>query len=426
MTTVAAAPLRDIHASKEFKSGPDAVRIDLKNIDDVPYYVEKRYVRADENREEFDYEEVPVEEFYEEDKEDSLDVLIRTVKDLQKDHQSLASAIPKGTLATQPEAVDDFVRNFLVRMGMRKTMQQFQVEWHDLVSSGQIKTNTSGYLPEVYRENEELSERMKLLESEVDRFRKSAEKAREEFVKMKKERNYHRQHHNRIAQEKNNLVNFTKRLKQHLSQYEPQLDELKSKYDLAMREKMVHKLEKEKLQNQLNATKIPSFKSNETDGLGPTQTKLKELRQKEEKKKTVPQTNETINSSHPQDSEFPIDVGSNPYLNRFADDGAFHRSTLTLAKEIEAHDGPISCATIHPRKHVVVTVSDDRTWRMWAIPEGDMIMKGEGHTDWVSGCDFHPSGNKMATCSGDTSIKIWDFSQKKCVHTFTNHLLPGT
>jgi WD40 repeat protein len=31
----------------------------------------------------------------------------------------------------------------------------------------------------------------------------------------------------------------------------------------------------------------------------------------------------------------------------------------------------------------------------------------------------------MATCSGDTSIKIWDFSQKKCVHTFTNHLLPG-
>lgn len=36
-------------------------------------------------------------------------------------------------------------------------------------------------------------------------------KAREEFVKMKKERDYHRQHHNRIAQEKNNLVTFVKR-----------------------------------------------------------------------------------------------------------------------------------------------------------------------------------------------------------------------
>ncbi|CAF5007577.1 unnamed protein product, partial [Rotaria sp. Silwood1] len=55
-------------------------------------------------------------------------------------------------------------------------------------------------------------------------------------------------------------------------------------------------------------------------------------------------------------------------------------------------------AAIHPRKHVAVTVSDDRSWKMWAIPEGDMIMKGEGHSDWVSGVDFHPSGNKMATC----------------------------
>jgi hypothetical protein len=29
-----------------------------------------------------------------------------------------------------------------------------------------------------------------------------------------------------------------------------------------------------------------------------------------------------------------------------------------------------SSAAIHPRKHVAVTVSDDRSWKMWAIPEG--------------------------------------------------------
>lgn len=46
------------------------------------------------------------------------------------------------------------------------------------------------------------------------------------------------------------------RLKSHLSAFEPQLDELKSKYDAAMREKMVYKLEKEKLQNELNALKL--------------------------------------------------------------------------------------------------------------------------------------------------------------------------
>lgn len=46
------------------------------------------------------------------------------------------------------------------------------------------------------------------------------------------------------------------RLKSHLSTFEPQLDEIKSKYDGAMREKMVYKLEKEKLQNELNALKL--------------------------------------------------------------------------------------------------------------------------------------------------------------------------
>jgi len=93
---------------------------------------------------------------------------------------------------------------------------------------------------------------------------------------MKKERDYHRQHHNRIAQEKNSLVTFVKRylkkkndflhsnqifsisLKSHLSTFEPQLDELKSKYDGAMREKMVYKLEKDKLQNELNTLKLSS------------------------------------------------------------------------------------------------------------------------------------------------------------------------
>ncbi|CAF1275817.1 unnamed protein product [Adineta ricciae] len=436
MATMAASNTRDVGPKDLGLRNNSSTKIDLANIADVPYYVEKRYVRAvDENGDEFQYEEVPVEEFYDDEKEETLDALIRNVKDQQRESQVIptttSASISRGSLTTEPEAVDDFVRNFLVRMGMKKTMQQFQVEWHNLSSSGRIKTNEAGYLPDVVKHNEELSEKMRLLQSEVDRYRKSAEKAREEFIKMKKERDYHRQHHNRIAQEKNNLVTFIKRLKSHLSTYEPQLDELKTKYDSAVREKMLYKLERDKMQSELNALKLSTSTSYQNGSLGSTQSKLRELRLKEEKKKvTITDAQRRLegsmddtNQSNAQDSEFPTDTGNNPYLNRFAED-AFHRSTLTLAKELLAHEGPISCAAIHPRKHVAITVSDDRSWKMWAIPEGDMIMKGEGHADWVSGVDFHPSGNKMATCSGDTTVKLWDFSQKKCVHTFTNHLLP--
>ncbi len=44
---------------------------------------------------------------------------------------------------------------------------------------------------------------------------------------------------------------------------------------------------------------------------------------------------------------------------------------------------------------IAVTTSDDKSWKMWTIPEGQMIMRGDGHTDWLSGCDFHPEYLKL-------------------------------
>ena len=34
-------------------------------------------------------------------------------------------------------------------------------------------------------------------------------------------------------------------------------------------------------------------------------------------------------------------------------------------------------------------------------------------------------GSKLATSSGDTTVKIWDFSKAECVHTFTDHTHAG-
>lgn len=36
------------------------------------------------------------------------------------------------------------------------------------------------------------------------------------------------------------------------------------------------------------------------------------------------------------------------------------------------------------------------------------------------------SGSKLATSSGDTTVKVWDFSKAECVHTFTDHTHAGT
>jgi sperm-associated antigen 16 protein len=72
-------------------------------------------------------------------------------------------------------------------------------------------------------------------------------------------------------------------------------------------------------------------------------------------------------------------------------------------------------------QHPQATASDDNTWRMWHVPDGDLIMSGEGHKDWVGGIDFHPRGIGLASASGDATIKIWDFAQQACVATLTEH-----
>lgn len=88
-----------------------------------------------------------------------------------------------------------------------------------------------------------------------------------------------------------------------------------------------------------------------------------------------------------------------------------------------------------------------------------MVMTGEGHSDWLSGCSFHPDGTKLATTSGDTTVsssslplrcyingkgsfssltlscsscplglslqvRLWDFSLGCCVLTLSGHSQP--
>jgi len=38
----------------------------------------------------------------------------------------------------------------------------------------------------------------------------------------------------------------------------------------------------------------------------------------------------------------------------------------------------ISSIAMHPKKSICATASDDFTWKIWALPAGDLIMSGEG------------------------------------------------
>ena len=60
----------------------------------------------------------------------------------------------------------------------------------------------------------------------------------------------------------------------------------------------------------------------------------------------------------------------------------------------------LAALALHPSKPILVTASDDKSWKMWHLPHGDLVMCGEGHKDWVAGVDFHPGGTSLASASG--------------------------
>ena len=139
--------------------------------------------------------------------------------------------------------MDDFVRNFLVRMGLTATLEKFETEWYELEATGRLNKEDMGVVPDVYNYNQELNEQCNALRAEVNAQKAVVAKATATWDKFRKERDLHRMHHKRIGQEKNKLLGDIKKLKKHYAQYEPTIKELKRKYELAMKEKMLTRIE---------------------------------------------------------------------------------------------------------------------------------------------------------------------------------------
>merc|ERR1719262_2141652 len=94
----------------------------------------------------------------------------------------------------------------------------------------------------------------------------------------------------------------------------------------------------------------------------------------------------------------------NPYASLTFDPPGIER--YQLRRTFKGHVNAVSAAAFPPHKPILATVSDDATWKLWSVPNCDLVMSGEGHRDWISGVDFHPAGSHLATASGDRTVKI--------------------
>lgn len=347
--------------------------------------------------EEFKYEEIEMDGD-DEDEDDLAEAL--AVLQTKKNISPMANA--STITQVRPSVVDDFVRNFLIKADLKRTLDCFNTEWYEMQAKGKLPPEISSAVPDIYLRNDELDQQTKALREQVDKMREVAARAQATWDKFRKERDFHRMHHKRVLQEKNKLVTDIKRLRNHLRSYEPTIEELKRRHEAAMKEKMLIRLERDRLKARVTALEeqVSNIAKQEVE---------------EESKKQRSATR-TVRKQ----AIFPPDnPAANPFADHEFDPARF--DNFSTRKTFKGHLNSVSAVAFHPKKPIFATASDDETWRLWTMPDCELVMSGEGHTGWLSGLHFHPHGSHLATSSGDSTIKIWEFGQARCTHTFTDH-----
>ncbi|XP_058272003.1 sperm-associated antigen 16 protein [Hemibagrus wyckioides] len=401
-----------------------------------PYYLEKVSI-PEASEDGFEYEEISVEEESVTEEED-LETAAEVLRNLTKESELVPERIlspPQKLQSPVPEVVDDFLRNFLVKTGMSKTLDCFQKEWFEMLHKGTLKTHQVGLVPDIYTQNQLLDNELKNVQRERDSYKQAAFQAGETIVKLQKERDFHRLQHKRVVQEKNRVIEDIRRLKKHYESYSPALKQLNEKYQTALRQKMLVSIERDRVSSQVQNLDSALCNSCSSPGTRRFQKENEVHNSRSPERATKPSVDKVATydlakdptknttTKHLKDSEFPASTRINPFLPQIKALSAqiTKISGFSVKNYIKAHTMAVSYLALHPRKLLVASASDDHLWRLWGMPEGEMIMTGEGHTDWLSSCSFHPSGHYLATTSGDTTVRIWDFAKSCCVLTLEGH-----
>jgi len=66
------------------------------------------------------------------------------------------------------QVVEDFLRNFLLKSGMHRTLSAFQTEWYEMVQRGIVDEAGSDSIPDCYARNNQLLEQIEMHTAEKE------------------------------------------------------------------------------------------------------------------------------------------------------------------------------------------------------------------------------------------------------------------
>ena len=69
----------------------------------------------------------------------------------------------------------------------------------------------------------------------------------------------------------------------------------------------------------------------------------------------------------------------------------------------------------------VASGSGDKTVKLWDVTSGACLQTLEGHSKKVNSVSFSPDGTKVASGSYDNTVKLWDVTSGECLQTLEGH-----
>jgi len=95
--------------------------------------------------------------------------------------------------------------------------------------------------------------------------------------------------------------------------------------------------------------------------------------------------------------------------------------TLKEVKTFSGHTGPVYALAFHPKAPLLISVSQDKTGRIWNLADGKTLAELKGHADLVDAVAISPDGQWIATGSADKGVRLWKAADGKEVKNLGAH-----
>ncbi|XP_026978014.1 sperm-associated antigen 16 protein isoform X6 [Sagmatias obliquidens] len=138
------------------------------------YYLEQVTI-TEASEDDYEYEEIPDDNYSIPEGEEDLAKAVQIVQEQATDTQILEQKTVLSSKHAVPEAIEGFLCNFLIKMGMTRTLDCFQSEWYELIQKGVTELRGGGHVPDVYTQNMLLENENKILKKELKHYKQAAE-----------------------------------------------------------------------------------------------------------------------------------------------------------------------------------------------------------------------------------------------------------